>query len=596
MVLSTEDAARLVRQATRRRADGSRGMRARWAWRQLLRACAQGDPVAQEALRTAELPAPDVLDLLAAAPEEPTDQAAYLTLIGQHAQRQALDPDGSLLALAYRATRPQIRERLRTALATAGDSTAIRVVITGDRRDRLATLSYDEADYLSRQLAHHHDWDELRRLATDLPLAAAATAAGLLPPHERTGRHAAALTLLAGQPVPGLRALTERLPADRLVRYDVGKVHEYHHVGASFSPDLSELAVVRASSRRPWSDYPYQFDLHTLRVGSDNLTHRRRWIRNARSVLYSGALHLGDEILVQIWGYGPPEQIVRTLPDKRVFELPEPAVSIIRRASGGAVMLGPEGLVFADRGAKALRYQPIPGFQRMTGPKEFAAYVRSCALATLPSARLIAFRLGTSIRVVDEDGRPVHQIPARLERAEDEVTSHGLLFRAPNTLAVRYGKHIRTWEFSPQSAKRVPDVPVGPFQWTPETSSPFAQSHGTWFGWDVADQSPWGDIQALTTVVEGQARLEVVSPHLPTARELLRQPPAHADPQQLRRVRELLPKIGDPTVRDALDVLRRCLEERFGHDIALGPAGPVPAGGPTDIALARHPDQPQGDA
>lgn len=160
--ITAKRASRLVRHALRHRADGSRGMRARWAWRQLLRACAQGDPMAQEALRTAELPAPDVLGLLAAAPEEPTDQAAYLTLVGQHAQRQALDPDGSLLALAYRAARPQIRERLRTVLTAAGDSTAIRVVITGDRRDRLATLPYDEADYLSRQLAHHRDWDELR--------------------------------------------------------------------------------------------------------------------------------------------------------------------------------------------------------------------------------------------------------------------------------------------------------------------------------------------------------------------------------------------------------------------------------------------------
>ncbi|MGP3970103.1 hypothetical protein [Streptomyces sp. 6N223] len=42
-------------------------------------------------------------DLLAAAAAEPRDRAAYLTLIGQDAQRQALAPDGSLLALAYRA-------------------------------------------------------------------------------------------------------------------------------------------------------------------------------------------------------------------------------------------------------------------------------------------------------------------------------------------------------------------------------------------------------------------------------------------------------------------------------------------------------------
>ncbi|MDO0937203.1 hypothetical protein QQY66_37835 [Streptomyces sp. DG2A-72] len=72
---------------------------------------------------------------------------------------------------------------------------------------------------------------------------------------------------------------------------------------------------------------------------------------------------------------------------------------------------------------------------------------------------------------------------------------------------------------------------------------------------------------------------------LPVARELLRRPPAHGDPQQLRKVQELLPRIGDPAVRDALRRLQYGLEERFGHDIGLGSARPVVAGGATDIAL-----------
>jgi hypothetical protein len=52
----------------------------------------------------------------------------------------------------------------------------------------------------------------------------------------------------------------------------------------------------------------------------------------------------------------------------------------------------------------------------------------------------------------------------------------------------------------------------------------------------------------------------------------------------VKQVRDLLPQIGDPAVRDALDALASGLEDRFGGDIALGD-GPVSAGGPQDVAL-----------
>ncbi|MGP4012347.1 hypothetical protein [Streptomyces sp. 4N124] len=64
--------------------------------------------------------------------------------------------------------------------------------------------------------------------------------------------------------------------------------------------------------------------------------------------------------------------------------------------------------------------------------------------------------------------------------------------------------------------------------------------------------------------------LEVHSPHLPSARALLEQPLLHTGPHDVRRIRELRPKFGDPVVREALDLLARALEDRFGGDIALG--------------------------
>jgi hypothetical protein len=81
---------------------------------------------------------------------------------------------------------------------------------------------------------------------------------------------------------------------------------------------------------------------------------------------------------------------------------------------------------------------------------------------------------------------------------------------------------------------------------------------------------------------------EVHSPHLPCARELLERPMLHSGPQDLERVRAVRAKVGDPAVRDALDLLATCLAERFGGDIALADGtGAVPTAGATDIALGE---------
>lgn len=611
--LTGEAAERLVRRAARRRADGSRGMRAQRAWARLVQACAAGDAAAQEAVRTAELPDADVLDLLAVGPEEPADRAAYLTLIGQSAQRQALDPDGSLLALAYRAATPALRERLRTLMAGEGDTDVIRVVVTGEQRDRIAEMSYDELDYLGHHLAERRNWAELRRLARDLPLAKAAAAARLLPILERTEGVA---ELLSGASVrsPGqLRALVGRLPQRPLITHDVyGHFH-----GASFSPDTSELALRYTDLKAIQRD---QFHVETLRIGTGEATRRFSGSALTKADTGGSVLHLGEEILVRLEAGDNVHQIVRILPTHEAVGLPT-FMSDMRRSSHGAVVICPGGPAFVDPAADELRHQLIPRFTGKGGSGGLRVSPAGCALATLPAARLIAFCNLDKVYVATEDGDILHTMTMIGGRRNARFLPT-LSFLSRNSLArhlrdgTYHNQFTEIWDFPPNGTPRRTEEQLGAIRkrwplekWgVPVLDAAFAarvySTEGRWIDtnppWLHRSASDAGGtvLRKLAALTPGQdmfvvARngggqgFEVHSPHLPSARALLEQPLLHSGPHDVRRILELRPKIGDPAVRDALDLLAACLTDRFGGDIGLSSTGPVAAGGPTDIALGR---------
>jgi hypothetical protein len=63
-------------------------------------------------------------------------------------------------------------------------------------------------------------------------------------------------------------------------------------------------------------------------------------------------------------------------------------------------------------------------------------------------------------------------------------------------------------------------------------------------------------------------------------------PLADLVPADLLKVRESLRGLGPPPLaRPLLELLQACLEDRFGGDIAVGGADPLPAGA-DDIGLA----------
>lgn len=572
-----------------------------------------------------DLPEPDVLDLLAAAPEEPADRAAYLTLIGQHAQRRALDPDGSLLAPAYRAAAGELRERLRTILAAEGAGEVIRVVVTGDQRDRIAELSHDELDYLGHHLAEHHRWDGLRRLARDLPLAEAAAAARLLPADQRTSETAALLTAPDTWSPERLRAVGARLPGQKVISLRKG------HARVSFSPDQAELAV-NTTQVPPDAVIPTML-VETIDIGTGESTVRLREQRRGQTPNRAQSiLHLGDEIIRSRLLHGADPAITRVHPRRERIPLEGPAIiSDLRRASTGAVAITSSGLVFIDRDSSRQRHIAVPRIAEKAEPRisrnpRFSKFY-SCRITTLPEAQLIAAVFRDHILVMDEHGTLLHDVRGKVSLAT---------FLTPDSLAVipphTHGRcHI--WILSSFDSAELQSVPGAgwvAFQgWavfaglrrfpldpdfaeeaTSRLTEPelldrlpellVAPGGPGWLKDEDPNRrfvavSPYGDTIVISMHepplpqprydVWTWGRLEVHSPYLSSAREALERPLLHATPQDRHRVRELRSRIGDPGVREALGLLDACLEVRFGGDIALG-TGPVSAGGgPHDITL-----------
>ncbi|MGH3242895.1 MAG: hypothetical protein ACRDNL_21130, partial [Spirillospora sp.] len=550
------------------------------------------------------------------APSDPVARAAFFVRTGQHEQHRALDGDGALLAAAYRAAPQEIRAELRTIMAEGGDSDLIRVVVTGERRDRIAEMSGAELDYLRHHLAERGQWAQLRVLAHDLPLAEAAETARLLPADEREGDDANLLGVLADLPWQELRETVGRLPADHLTRYGSPR----NSMAVSISPDSAELAVSWPEHRTTPST-PTAIHVEAVRIGTgESASH---YTGTTESGFPNPVLHLGDEILLtrrqnHSW------HVDRVFPGRHAFESPAGMSPHMRRAAHGAVMIHLDGLAFADPGTDRLRFESAHSFRKMMGGRAVSLDNR-CQLTTLPAERLIAFcDLRNQIFVMSEDGSSARRIPSG-PYAPGDWSISALSFLGPTTLAVHRHQRIgldlaqRTeiWELLPDGDPHRTAVHNGPVrdrwpfeEWEGTSIDPFFAHQVLTFSsltphFDgIAPDIPWlqapqektrfrrflamplaGDMLVTAAGKMEHETLEIHSRFLPTARALLERPLLHTGPQDFQHARELRSKIGDPAVRDALALLETCLAARSGGDIALGTPGPMPVAGPTDIAL-----------
>ncbi|MFI6080209.1 hypothetical protein ACIBBB_04345 [Streptomyces sp. NPDC051217] len=603
-------AQRQLRRALTRRSDGSRGLFARRAWRRLVQNAAAGWPHVQDAIRAAatELPPSDVLELLDAAPQREADRAAYLSLIGQHEQRHALDPDGTLFAEAYHATDPITRRRLRTVLTETGDSTALRSVVTSDRSDHLASLTATELGYFAGQLASQDRWDDLRLLTLSLALPQAATVAALFPPRHRTGEHAPLLDRLAAVQAGRLTDTVRRLPASTVTHLDRHSTDGDISTGdisttVSFSPDSAEFALL-TKHHLSYGDRKRQPRVETIHVGSGEVrTHPIGRLDPHTET--NGLLHLGGEVLLQLRTWGVPDhtELVRLTPTPRQGLGRLAPLSRLERSSGGAVCLGRHGeLIFADIGSDQLRKASRSLTLGESHPYDDSA---TSAIATLPSHGLVAVAHRGRMVVTDEDGALVAEFATN--KVQKGATAPAVAFTSPTSIAVCHrfqvnimfhtGKlYTEMWDFSGARPRctgshrgRVLDKWPWKFWLGLPMADHFAQrlfsirpdglldndapqpANAKGGGMHPTQRrfgtlSPHKDSMIINGYAGHSVHLELHSPYLPAARALLELPLVQATPRHLHEVGQLRKQIHDPQVLDALTHLELCLADYFGAD------------------------------
>lgn len=108
------------------------------------------------------------------APSDAHRAAVFFLLTGQREQYHDVDPDHSLLTVAYQAAGEAERSRIRARVI--GEPDLVRVLATAVGRGRLTRLGSGEADYLIARFAERRDWPGLWELVKELPVLDAATA------------------------------------------------------------------------------------------------------------------------------------------------------------------------------------------------------------------------------------------------------------------------------------------------------------------------------------------------------------------------------------------------------------------------------------
>ncbi|MDO0931125.1 hypothetical protein QQY66_05305 [Streptomyces sp. DG2A-72] len=558
------------------------------------------------------------------APADPVQRAIFFVRTRQLEQYRALDPDGSLLTLGYRGAADEERSVLRAEMSGLGILDVVRVLAgQSSQQEDFASLSEHERAYVAEQLADRRDWDRLWSLTLLMSLHEAVQTADEFGDWRPKGEDDRRVfeALRAADPIAVARFVEalagagpfSSLPRTRIWPTDTDEQPIAVHA-LDFAPDGTQLAF---SGRGP-RHCAGIVDLGSLTLVwlDDDFPHPAKRIAHlgSDSMVAAGQkqIHYADESATRTLGFGHSDiRDVERIAGDRAFIAPA------RDVRSGKTS---EWTVFVGSSDEALTESDI---LRMEG------YVGRMASAADSEGRLIALVGELEIVVADLTDSAVNKL------TRPETSKYGIRHAAisPSSLVcgtASGGLHVwheplttsdapittRPWSYGANAPVHLAWSPaldrflavtethlqlldVPPTRDTPLPEDLVSEQVPL-----LADQprararcarvSPRGDLLAVGGLEGG-----TVDIYLLTAlalRPLIAKPMGvmgHGELTQVATVMEH-PVLNESS-RQALGLLRMCLEHRFRHDVGIGEAAASVGPGDHEIELGERQER-KGDA
>ncbi|MGW0824425.1 hypothetical protein [Streptomyces sp. NPDC002845] len=558
------------------------------------------------------------------APADQVQRAVFFVRTGQLEQYRALDPDGSLLALGYRGACAEERLALRTAMSGLGILDVLRVLAgQGSQQADFTSFAEHERAYLVEQLADRRDWDRLWSLTLLMPLPEAVRAADEFgdwrPSGEDERRVFEALRAADSNAVTrfvdalaGTGSLNS-IPRTRIWPTDPDEESIAVHA-LDFAPDGTQLAF----AGRGTGHCAGIVDLAGLTLVwlEDDLPHPAQWIAHLGSdtmiVVARGQIHYADETGTRALDTAPSDgRGVERIAGDRAFIVPARNLEL---TGEWAMFVGDSDGPFTDSGIPLGRRLVVPRGSAVDAQGRLIAVVgenSNIVVADIADSAVnklirpeatgygmqqVAISPSAFVCGTVDGGLHVWHEP--LTTSQAPITTRPWTYRtSPIHLAWSHaldrflavtGTHLQLLDVPPTRDTPMPDDPVSE-QVPLLADTPRATAR-------CARVSPRGDLLAVGDLEEGTVDIYVLTAL--TLRPFIADPMGVMSHKDLTKVVAVMehPVLNEMS-RQALGLLRTCLEHRLRHDVGIGEAaGSVRSAGSAvagdyEIELGEHPER-----